>query len=78
MADKSFHLFQTLKIGESDTTLDIGVRHAFLDILLNRLLRKGKLWGHPLAGRSRSTDVSREKNFLLSPTFILAQSVIFR
>jgi len=26
-------------------------------------------WGHPLAGRSRSTDVSCEKNFLLSPFF---------
>lgn len=34
--------------------------------------------GHPLAGRSRSTNVSCVKNFLLSPFFLLAQSVIFR
>jgi thiaminase len=35
-------------------------------------------WGHPLAGRSRSTDLSCEKNFLLFPFFLLAQCVIFR
>ena len=34
--------------------------------------------GHPLAGRSRSTDVSREKEFLLARFSLLAQLVIFR
>jgi hypothetical protein len=47
----------------------------FIFTIEKNLLR----WGHPLAGRSRSTDVSREKNFLLSPLFsLLAQPVIFR
>ncbi len=30
------------------------------------------------AGRSRSTDISCEKNFLLFPFSLLAQAVIFR
>ena len=38
----------------------------------------GVIHQHPSAGRSGGTDVSREKNFLLCPFFLLAQSVIFR
>jgi hypothetical protein len=39
---------------------------------------KVKELGSPIGGRSRSTDVSCEKNFFLFPFFLLAQCVIFR
>src|SRR6266498_2499893 len=48
-------------------------KNALDKLLPNRVER-----GHPLAGRSRSTDISCEKNFLLFPFSLLAQSVIFR